>query len=87
MTIEPRNQALAPGTLTSRDAASPPVSDSARPTVSPCGPECPCHRILDRVVVDAEDDITGGVVQDRADGRLVPVEQCCRRPGLVGAAP
>ena len=34
-TTEPRNHALAPGTLTSRDAARPPVRDSASPRLSP----------------------------------------------------
>ena len=72
---------LAPGTLTRREAARPPVSDSASPRVSPSARQGLGHRVLDGLVVDAEHDVAGRLGEDPTDGRLVAVEgRFCRRP-------
>ena len=69
---EPR---LAPGTLTSRDAARPPVSDSARPRVSPSAASDRATASSMASSSIAEHHVAGRLGQDRPDRRLVPVER------------
>ena len=57
---------MAPGTLTSREAARPPVRDSASPRVSPRATRRAGHGVLDGLVVDAEDDVAGALVDHPA---------------------
>ena len=77
----PRNVSLAPGTFAMRPPISPPVTDSATPSVQPAVAQPAEHRVLHRLVVDAEHE----VAEDRAQLALLGLDERARR--VVGLAP
>ena len=75
------------GSRSAGPATSPPVSDSARPSVQPRGAQHVEHDRLHRVVVDAEHDRARATRRTSASHVVEHVGRRLRRVGLAGRQP